>query len=36
VPDDVGTTRDPTPDELELIQLTVDPHTLREQEVPTP
>jgi acyl CoA:acetate/3-ketoacid CoA transferase beta subunit len=36
VPDEVGTTRDPTPDELELIQLTVDPHQLREQEVPTP
>ncbi len=36
VPDDVGETRDPTPDELELIQRVVDPHMLREQEVPTP
>ena len=36
VPDDVGTTRDPTPDELALIRETVDPHGLREQEVPTP
>lgn len=36
VPDDVGVTRDPTPDELALIQETIDPHGLREQEVPTP
>ncbi|MGZ8763107.1 MAG: CoA-transferase, partial [Acidimicrobiia bacterium] len=36
VPDDVGVTRDPTPDELALIQETIDPHGLREQEVPNP
>jgi acyl CoA:acetate/3-ketoacid CoA transferase beta subunit len=36
VPDDVPFTRDPTPDELALIQETIDPHGLREQEVPTP
>jgi acyl CoA:acetate/3-ketoacid CoA transferase beta subunit len=36
VPDDVGFTRDPSPDELELIQETIDPHGIREQEIPTP
>ncbi|MGZ8734166.1 MAG: CoA-transferase, partial [Acidimicrobiia bacterium] len=36
VPDDVVVTRDPTPDELALIQETIDPHGLREQEVPNP
>jgi acyl CoA:acetate/3-ketoacid CoA transferase beta subunit len=36
VPDDVDVTRAPTPDELELIQTTIDPTGLREQEVPNP
>ena len=36
VPDEVEATRDPTPDELELIQRVVDPHRLREQEIPNP
>src|SRR5690606_16271825 len=36
VPDDVPTTRLPTPDELELIRTVIDPKGLREREVPNP
>ena len=36
VPSDVPETRAPTPDELELIRMVVDPHNLRDQEVPSP
>jgi acyl CoA:acetate/3-ketoacid CoA transferase beta subunit len=36
VADDVGPTRDPTADELALIQEVIDPTGLREQEVPAP
>ena len=36
VPSDVPETRAPTPDELELIRMVVDPHNLRDQEVPNP
>ena len=36
VPSDVSETRAPTPDELELIRMVVDPHNLRDQEVPNP
>jgi acyl CoA:acetate/3-ketoacid CoA transferase beta subunit len=36
IPDDVAVTRDPTPDELALVQEIIDPRALREQEVPNP
>ena len=36
VPSDVPETRAPTPDELELIREVIDPHGLRDQEVPNP
>ena len=36
VPSDVPETRAPTPDELELIRMVVDPHNLRDLEVPNP
>ena len=36
VPDDVPETRAPTADELELIREVIDPHGLRDQEVPNP
>ena len=36
VPDGVPETRTPTPDELELIRVVIDPHNLRDQEVPNP
>ncbi len=36
VPSDVPETRAPTPDELELIRMVIDPHNLRDQEVPNP
>ncbi len=36
VPSDVPETRAPTPDELSLIREVIDPHGLREQEVPNP
>jgi acyl CoA:acetate/3-ketoacid CoA transferase beta subunit len=36
VPDEVPETRAPTPDELELIREVIDPHDLRDQEVPNP
>jgi len=36
VPTDVPETRTPTPDELALIREVIDPHNLRDQEVPNP
>src|SRR3954453_15446996 len=36
VPGDVPESRTPTPDELELIREVIDPHNLRDKEVPTP
>jgi acyl CoA:acetate/3-ketoacid CoA transferase beta subunit len=36
VPDDVPETRAPEPDELALIREVIDPHGLRDQEVPNP
>jgi acyl CoA:acetate/3-ketoacid CoA transferase beta subunit len=36
VPTDVPETRAPSPDELELIREVIDPHGLRDQEVPNP
>ena len=36
VPSDVPETRAPTPDELALIREVIDPHGLRDQEVPNP
>jgi acyl CoA:acetate/3-ketoacid CoA transferase beta subunit len=36
VPSDVPESRAPTPDELALIREVIDPHDLREQEVPNP
>ncbi|MGH9275476.1 MAG: CoA-transferase, partial [Acidimicrobiales bacterium] len=36
IPDDVPTSRLPTPDELELISTVIDPEGLRLNEVPTP
>jgi acyl CoA:acetate/3-ketoacid CoA transferase beta subunit len=36
VPADVPETRAPTPDELQLIREVIDPHGLRDQEVPNP
>jgi hypothetical protein len=36
VPDDVPQTRAPTPDELALIREVIDPHDLRDREVPNP
>jgi acyl CoA:acetate/3-ketoacid CoA transferase beta subunit len=36
VPSEVPETRAPTPDELELIREVIDPHGLRDQEVPNP
>ena len=36
VPAEVPETRPPTPDELELIRAVIDPHGLRDQEVPNP
>ena len=36
VPNDVPETRAPTPDELALIREVIDPHGLRDQEVPNP
>ena len=36
VPVDVPETRAPTPDELQLIREVIDPHDLRDQEVPNP
>ncbi len=36
VPDEVPFTRDPTPEELELIRTVIDPGGLREREVPDP
>jgi acyl CoA:acetate/3-ketoacid CoA transferase beta subunit len=36
VPADVPETRAPTPDELQLIREVIDPHNLRDKEVPTP
>jgi hypothetical protein len=35
VPEDIPTTRLPTPDELELIRMVIDPRGLREREVPS-
>ena len=35
VPDDIPTTRLPTPEELELIRTVIDPRGLREREVPS-
>jgi hypothetical protein len=34
IPDDVATTRDPTPDELALVREVIDPTGLRDREVP--
>ena len=36
IPDDVPETRTPTPDELQLIREVIDPHNLRDREVPSP
>ena len=36
VPSDVPETRAPTADELELIRMVIDPHNLRDKEVPNP
>jgi hypothetical protein len=34
IPDDVPETRDPTPEELELLRTVLDPRGLRDREVP--